>query len=61
MKTFERLGESAYQAYCKHCSAEATNSQWVPEHRPWQLLGAFEKAAWTAAAKQVAAEIAALH
>ena len=61
MKTFDQLAKAAYAAYCKNFDGEDAKGRWVPEQRPWELLEAFEKAAWIAAAKQIAAEIAALH
>ena len=56
MKTFVQLGQAAYQAYCKRYGH-------IPSvnHPTWDQLEELSRQGWIAAAKQVAAEIAAIH
>jgi hypothetical protein len=58
MKTFEQLAQSAYKAFCKQFGPLANDEH---PHPTWDELGPLSKSSWIAAAKQVAAEIAAIH
>lgn len=58
MKTFPQLAESAYAAYCKVAGGKTFDGKPLPAYAE---LGAERQACWIAAAKQVAAEIAAIH
>ena len=58
MKTFPQLAQSAYEAYRK----EAISIDPSAVHAEvWKDLSAGSQACWEAAARQMAAEIAALH
>lgn len=58
MKTFEQLAISAYTAYAKAAGGKTHDGKPLPAYTN---LGAERQACWIAAAKQVAAEIAAIH
>ena len=58
MKTFNQLAASAYQAYCKQAGGKTFDGKPLPTYAE---LGAERQACWEAAAKQLAAEISAIH
>ena len=58
MKTFAQLAESAYHAYCKQAGGKTFDGKPLPTYAE---LGPERQACWVAAAKQVAAEVAAIH
>jgi hypothetical protein len=58
MKTFAQLAASAYAAYAKAAGGKTYDGKLLPT---FAELGSERQACWIAAAKQVAAEIAAIH
>lgn len=58
MKTFVQLAQSAYDAYCKQASGKTFDGKPLPTYAE---LGADRQACWEAAARQMVAEIAAIH
>jgi transcriptional regulator of met regulon len=58
MKTFPQLAASAYAAYCKQACGKTFDGKPLPTYAE---LDVERQACWIAAAKQLAAEIAAIH
>jgi transcriptional regulator of met regulon len=58
MKTFEQLAQSAYAAYCTQAGGTTFDGKPLPT---WDQLGADRQACLEAVAKQLVAEVAALH
>lgn len=57
MKSFEQLGHAARDAFVQQRVADGV----IEAYSPWDKLPEQTQAAWTAAAKEVAAQIAAIH
>jgi hypothetical protein len=58
MKTFEQLARSGYDAYCKQAGGKTFDGKPLPT---FEQLGLDRQACWIAVAKQLVAEVAALH
>lgn len=59
MKSFEQLVQAAYAAYCKQAVIE--DEEGLAIHAtPWDQLDPGSHACWTAATKQVVAEVTAI-
>jgi hypothetical protein len=58
MKSFEQLAALAYTAYCKQAGGLTFDSKPLPT---FTQLGAERQSCWMAVAKQLVAEVAALH
>jgi hypothetical protein len=58
MKTFEQLARSGYDAYCKQAGGKTFDGKPLPT---FEQLGPERQACWIAVAKQLVAEVAALH
>lgn len=60
MKSFERLAQGAYEAYCKHAVTVDDEGLSCHAHH-WSELDPGTRACWIAAVKQVVAEVSAVH
>jgi transcriptional regulator of met regulon len=58
MKSFDQLAQVAYAAYTKQAVGKAFDGKPLPTYAQ---LGAERQACWVAVAKQLVAEVAALH
>lgn len=58
IKNLEQLAASAYHAYCKKAGGKTFDGKPLPT---WSELGEECQTCWVEAARQVAAEVAALH
>lgn len=58
MKSFEQLARSAYAAYCKQAGGVTFDGKPLPT---FEQLGLDRQLCWIAVAKQLVAEVAALH
>ncbi len=58
MKSFEQLARSAYAAYCKQAGGVTFDGKPLPT---FEQLGLDRQLRWIAVAKQLVAEVAALH
>lgn len=64
MKTFEQLGQAAYEAFCKKASTELAalkDRDWTASAPIWSELAPEVQTCWVAVARHLVAEVAALH
>lgn len=58
MKSFEQLANAAYSAYCKQAGGKTYDAKLLPT---WAQLSEEHQSCWLAVAKQIVAEMAAVH